>query len=378
VVIDMHATGLLPAERLNDLILLLRQQGYLVIGPVREGDCIVYDAIECAADLPRGWVDHQDKGHYRLEHTASPAYFGHTVAANAWKKFLNPPRRLLWRASRTDGGIRFETETDEAPALAFLGVRSCDLHAIAIQDRVFAAGEHRDEWYCGRSDRLFTVAVNCTRATATCFCASMGTGPGVELPTDLCLTELVDEGSHEFLVSAGSEAGRKLLAGLDPGRPDDAQRDRGRDGIAAAARQIVEGPRYFHSGDLQPLLYRNYESPAWEAVAERCLFCANCTLACPTCFCSAVEDSTDLGGDHAERWQRWDSCFNGAFSYISGGSIRHSTRLRYRQWLTHKLATWIDQFDQSGCVGCGRCISWCPVGIDLTEQILAIREAEVL
>ncbi len=135
---------------------------------------------------------------------------------------------------------------------------------------------------------------------------------------------------------------------------------------------------YFDSGDLQALLYRNYESPAWEAVAERCLSCANCTLACPTCFCSAVEDTTDLSGEHAERWQRWDSCFNGAFSYISGGSVRHSTRLRYRQWMTHKLATWVDQFGQSGCVGCGRCISWCPVGIDLTEQILSIREAEVV
>jgi len=86
-----------------------------------------------------------------------------------------------------------------------------------------------------------------------------------------------------------------------------------------------------------------------------------------------VEDTTDLAGETAERVRRWDSCFNSRYSYIHGGNVRQSTRSRYRQWLTHKVASWHDQFGSSGCVGCGRCITWCPVGIDITEEIAAIR-----
>jgi Fe-S-cluster-containing hydrogenase component 2 len=127
---------------------------------------------------------------------------------------------------------------------------------------------------------------------------------------------------------------------------------------------------------IKELLYSNYEHPRWDQVAARCLSCANCTMVCPTCFCTTVEDVTDLSGEHAERWRKWDSCFTANFSYIHGGNIRATVKSRYRQWMTHKLATWIDQFGESGCVGCGRCITWCPVAIDLTEEVRAIRESE--
>jgi formate hydrogenlyase subunit 6/NADH:ubiquinone oxidoreductase subunit I len=143
--------------------------------------------------------------------------------------------------------------------------------------------------------------------------------------------------------------------------------------VANAAAQMG---RVMDTSDIKELLYRNYEHPRWDNVAGRCLTCANCTNVCPTCFCTTVEDVTDLTGQQAERRRRWDSCFTMDFSYIHGGSIRASTKSRYRQWMTHKLATWIDQFGTSGCVGCGRCITWCPVGIDITEEVAAIRAGE--
>jgi formate hydrogenlyase subunit 6/NADH:ubiquinone oxidoreductase subunit I len=111
-------------------------------------------------------------------------------------------------------------------------------------------------------------------------------------------------------------------------------------------------------------------------VAQRCLACTNCTLVCPTCFCVAVEDTTDLAGDHVERHRRWDSCFTAGHSYVHGGSVHASTASRYRQWMTHKLSTWFDQFGSSGCVGCGRCIAWCPAAIDITEEAAAITGTE--
>jgi len=141
------------------------------------------------------------------------------------------------------------------------------------------------------------------------------------------------------------------------------------DAIALMGRSV-------ESFDLRDLLARNVDHPRFAETAERCLTCGNCTLVCPTCFCTSVDDVNVLENGAAERWRRWDSCYSVDYSYIHGGSVRPSSRARYRQWLTHKFGTWIDQFGTSGCVGCGRCITWCPVGIDVTEELTAIRAAD--
>ena len=126
---------------------------------------------------------------------------------------------------------------------------------------------------------------------------------------------------------------------------------------------------------IKELLYGNPEHSQWDNVASRCLACANCTMVCPTCFCSTVDDGTSLDLREAWRDRRWDSCFTLEHSHMHSGPVRSSTKSRYRQWMTHKLASWIDQFGTSGCVGCGRCITWCPVGIDITEEVSAIRSS---
>jgi ferredoxin len=199
----------------------------------------------------------------------------------------------------------------------------------------------------------------------------MKTGPRVECGFDLALTELARPEKHEFLIEAGSEAGVEVLAELEsaPATPQ----------ICAEAEAAVEGAaaqieRRMDTTNIRDLLYQNFEHPRWDNVAQRCLTCANCTMVCPTCFCTTVEDVSDLTGTHAERWRKWDSCFSQSFSYIHGGSVRSSTKSRYRQWMTHKLGSWIDQFGSSGCVGCGRCITWCPVGIDITEEVRDLQE----
>lgn len=363
-------TAVLTKDALGDLIVLLREEGYLVVGPTRVDGAILYEELDGLEDLPAGWTDRQDGGSYRLERRDDDALFGYVVGPQSWKRYFHPERLRLWRARREGNEISLVDEAETPPRLALIGARSCELSAIAIQDKVFLGSAFRDEDYAQRREGTFVVAVNCGQAGGTCFCVSMGTGPKAESGFDLALTEILGEGEHRFLVEAGSEAGATVLAKLSSrsAMPED---------LAAAetavARARQQMGRSLDTAGLKELLQQNPEHPRWDQVAERCLSCANCTMVCPTCFCTTVEETSELDGSHAERWRRWDSCFTLNFSYIHGGTVRESGKSRYRQWMTHKLASWVDQFGSSGCVGCGRCITWCPVGIDITEEAAAIR-----
>ena len=359
----------LPATGLDALIEVLGAAGHVVVGPAVRAGVIAYDTVASADDLARGWHDDQAPGRYRLTRRDRPALFDHVVGPQSLKRFLHPSERRLWRADRRDGGIALEAERPPDTRYAFLGVRACDLASVAVLDRVLADDPH----YRATRDGAFLVAVNCARAAATCFCTSMNTGPKATAGFDLALTELVDEAGHRFLLEVGSQRGRAIADALDlePAAAED----------SAAARVVVESTagaidRKLDAEAARAALATRPDHPRWDDVADRCLTCGNCTMVCPTCFCSDVADTSDLTGDHLERWQRWTSCFTLDFSYAGGGSVRTSAKSRYRQWLTHKLSSWHDQFGTSGCVGCGRCISWCPVGIDITEEAAAIAAEE--
>ena len=363
-------------DGLEQLLGALRRRGYTLIGPTVQQEAIVLDEISSVDDLPAGWTDEQEGGTYRLSQREDDALFGYAVGPRSWKHFLHPPAIRMWQAQRgDDGGMEFTVEADQPPRYAFIGARSCDLHAIAIQDRVLLGGEYPDPIYQARREDIFVVAVNCTVAGGTCFCVSMDTGPKAESGYDLAVTEVIDDSRHCFVAETGSDRGAEVLGEI-------AHREAAEEEIGAAAagveRAAASMGRELDTEGIKELLYRNYEHPRWDEVSERCLTCGNCTMACPTCFCTTVEDVTDLTGETAERRREWDSCFTMDFSYVHGGSIRSSPKSRYRQWMTHKLATWIDQFGTSGCVGCGRCITWCPVAIDITEEAAAIRATDGL
>jgi ferredoxin len=365
--------GVVTVDRtdLDALFGTLRGAGFSLVGPTVRDGAIVYDRIESASDLPVGWTDQQDAATYRLQRRDDEACFGFVVGPHSWKRYLFPPKVRLWSAKRTQRGFEIsEQRHDDAPRLALIGVRSCELAAIDIQDAVFLRQEHADPDYASRRDNLFVVAVNCTEAGGTCFCLSMGTGPTVRSGYDLALTEILHEHRHYFVMRAGSAAGRQILGQVRNRPATEAELASAGRAERRAAEQMG---RQLGTENLPELLRQVLEHPRWDDVAQRCLSCANCTMVCPTCFCHTVDDVVDLTGDHAERWREWDSCFNGDYSYIHGGLVRPTIRGRYRQWLTHKLGTWHDQFGSSGCVGCGRCITWCPVGIDITEEVRALR-----
>jgi NAD(P)H-flavin reductase len=366
-------TTFLPRADLDRLIQSLIADGRTVIGPTVADGAITYAEIGSAADLPIGWRDEQAPGHYRItrdedadgvpEHHRA---FGFVVGPTSWKRYTFPSRVPIGSARVVDGSLAFEPITPEPPALAFLGVRGCELAALRVQDRVLMQGAVPDPDYVARRRSALVIAVECTVAASTSFCTSMGTGPEVDAAAaDLVLTE-VEEG---FLVRAGSAEGRAIADRLAVEPATDEQAARGRAAVAAVRERIgdpvdVEG--------LPGRLLARLDDPRWAQTAERCLACGNCTLVCPTCFCTSVSQRSELDGQGSISERSWDSCFSGDFAKVAGGSFRARRQDRYRQWLTHKFATWVDQFGSFGCVGCGRCIAWCPVGIDVREELAAI------
>ncbi|MDA8389388.1 MAG: 4Fe-4S dicluster domain-containing protein [Gammaproteobacteria bacterium] len=362
----MAATGFLLRGHMQNLLDALRAAGYRCVGPqVRDG-AIIYDTLSQADDLPWGWRDEQKPGRYRLGRHDSPWGFAWANGPQGLKPLLFASADTLQTARRTDeGALHFESATPHAIATAVLGVRACDLAALRLQDQHFLEGLVPDPHYAARRADLFLIAVHCTHPAATCFCVSTGDGPRAEHGFDLALGE-TEEG---FLGTAGSAAG----AGFAKRLPLRAAEPREQDALearitaAAAAQQ-----RSLPARDLRAALFANLRHPRWEEVATRCLSCGNCTAVCPSCFCHAQSEEPTLDGLSSMSVRRWDSCFTQGHSAIHGIVIRADTRQRYRQWLTHKLGSWHDQYGRSGCVGCGRCITWCPVGIDITEEAAGI------
>jgi ferredoxin len=364
--------AVISVDGLEALLTALAGLGYETKGPVVRDGAIMPGPVQRVADLPVGTHDAQAPGRYRLEQGDDDAVFAWAVGPGSWKAEFFPPTQEVWR-STVDGDVVSTTVPDvEMAPLAVIGARPCELAALDVLDRVLLEGAFPDPRYAARRVGTFVVVAECGSPAGTCFCVSMGTGPGAESGFDLALTELDDGDGHRFVVRVGTDRGADVLARV-PVSPATAADLAGRDRVISSAEAAVG--RRLETDGLAELLDRNLDHPRWDEVADRCLACGNCTLVCPTCFCSDVSDTTDLAGE-VERRRTWASCFDLDHSYLHGGPVRSSTSSRYRQWLTHKLSTWWDQFDTSGCIGCGRCIAWCPVGIDLTEEAAAIRDSD--
>jgi ferredoxin len=362
----MDITGFLARQQFGELLQVLERSGYRCVGPVLRDGAIAYTDIASVNELPAGVMIKTRPGSVRATVTQLPRYFSWANGPQALKPLLFSPRETLWRVSRdAQGQLAFSESIDTPSPTAVIGVRSCDLAALRLQDQHFLQGEYSDPWYAARRNSLLLVAVNCTHPDETCFCASTGDGPDAETGFDLLLDEL-DSG---FVVRPGSEVGNRLCADL-PLQPVRADQFVKVDHARQAARDAQT--RRLPAGDLCDALTARHADPRWAEVAERCLSCGSCTQVCPTCFCNSEHDEARLDGASSEHIRQWDSCFTEGHSYIHGLVVRKEVRHRYRQWLTHKLGTWHRQYGRSGCVGCGRCIAWCPVGIDICEEVSAL------
>lgn len=370
-----RARWIVDEEGLRTLVRLLVAQGYVVIGPQLREEAIVFAPIEYLDDLPRGWGDEQEAGTYSLRKRDDMAWFGYTTSPYSAKRYLFPERQKISNAQVRENQIEWWPEREPVRPFAFFGIRPCDARAIALQDRIFLGQDIRDASYERRRSTAILIVAQCGEAGRTCFCSSMQTGPRAGEGFDIALTEILESGLHYFVCEDGSHRGAELLDAVVSRKATPEEWDEALS-VTANAERMMGRSLAFET--VPKLLTTSYEAAHWDDVASRCLSCTNCTMVCPTCFCSGIEEVSGLQPDSAERWRRWSSCFECEFSHIHGCVVRPDTRSQYRQWLTHKLGTWHDQFGTSGCVGCGRCITWCPVGIDITEEVRAIGESRVV
>jgi sulfhydrogenase subunit beta (sulfur reductase) len=364
-------TAKIRKENLKAVFEIL-QERYRMIGPRVEKGTVVLAEISFA-DIPAGYRDRQGAGTYRLEEQRAEGVFTFLPGPDSFKKFLHPSSEKLFAFRKTARSVVVEIEEKEEKPMAFVGVRACDLAALGLLDKVFLEGPVREQGYERRRKDIFIVAVNCLQPGENCFCDSMGTGPEAKDGFDLAITEI----PGSFLIEAGSEKGERVLEKLSHEETQESDLVEKKAGIARCRKMIKKSMK---TGDLPGIIYRNLEHPRWAEIAAKDLECGNCTMVCPTCFCNSSFDTlstSSITGNFREfsglRKRTWDSCFSKNFARVHGGNFRPTRKARYRHWMTHKLAYWIDQFGKPGCVGCGRCITWCPVGIDITHELEELR-----
>lgn len=360
----------LPRVSFQRLIDALRMAGYRCLAPMVRDHALVFDHLERADQLPIGVSDQQGPGSYRLTKTDSSRAFAWANGPQALKPLTFAPQERLWHVCVEQGTPKFQPVQPEVEPTAVIGVRACDLVALKLQKAHFLESLSPDPAYKARVDSLFIVAVDCSHPADTCFCASTGDGPSAEEGYDLAMAEL-EEG---YVLRVGSAKGGHILhtLGLVPATKEQLQslEQQEQEAISKQSRKLP-------SNDLREDIYQHQDSPHWETIAKQCLACGNCTAVCPSCFCSSYQAQPALDGQSSDQIREWDSCFSYGHSELHGHPVREDIRTRYRQWLTHKFAGWHEQYGRSGCSGCGRCITWCPVGIDITQVLAELVKEEV-
>ncbi len=322
----------------------LLQSGVRVIAPVAEGDLLLFRPISSAQEV-----------------LLAPG-------KTQWspKEYLFPRTEPLFSYVVQDGTVRLEDPAVTAEEQVLFGLRPCDAAGLSRLDAVFLSGE-RDPFYARRRAATTVVTVGCAEAAPECFCAAVGGSPLGEEGSDVQMLPL----ENAWLVAPLTAKGEALTGnGFRQGAPVAPEEwaqaeEHGQQLAARIARSRV-------AQEWAAALERSFDSPLWEALGQRCLGCSICSSVCPSCSCFDVQDEGNAMC--GVRCRAWDSCTFTLFTqHASGHNPRPSQAARYRQRVLHKFAYFPLQHDgQFMCVGCGRCLKLCPVGMDIRTTVEAV------
>ncbi len=285
---------------------------------------------------------------------------------NAPKNFFFPKTETMMRYMRTERGVELSGEEEGAQEAVLFGVRPCDARSFILLDKVFDQEKYKDSYYIDKREKTTIISLACIHPPySTCFCTSVGGHPMSEEGSDVLLTDMGDNYLAEFITPKGE----KLLEKIgDLPAADDSADEKKKELSESAEKEIKS---HIPGKEIKPWLDNNFEHPFWDTIHQSCLACGTCTYLCPTCHCFDISD--EVKGSDGKRIRTWDSCMYWLFTQeTSGHNPRTSQKQRWRQRLMHKFKYFVDNFDEIACVGCGRCVRYCPVNIDIRKIVTDI------
>ncbi len=360
-------SAFLSRNNFQSLIDYLVEQDYSVIAPTIKQDAIHYQPIHHIDEMVCSYHEQSSAGSYQLVKDQSGKYFNWSNGVSCLKPWFFKPHETLWQLNLNKTPPQYQAIIPKEQKKAFIGVRACDLAALQLQDQHFLQDKYLHQQYHANRQQSIFIAVHCAAPSTNCFCTSTEDGPECSQGFDIVMTEL----ESGFILQGENTFSQKLIDHL-PVETVSKQSWQEQDDILKRAKQKIQ--RAFNPEKVAKKLQQRLHDNIWQDIAEKCLACGNCTLVCPSCFCSKQGDEMPLAGNKVEHIQYWDSCFSEQHSYLGGIVIHQNIADRYKQWINHKLNWWFEQYGRSGCVGCGRCISWCPTGIDFFQQARALTE----
>lgn len=346
---------------LNELIALLSSKyGLDVIGLRYNGGSFSYGKLSSINDAPLYVEDLQGRASYRLIRANAAGSFRHTYLSP--KYFLNPP---LQEVAHVGADFGASAPKERPKPFAIFGIKPCDLHAIRVIDGILL---NKDLYYTMIRGSLRAVVVEeCTRPSGNCFCGSLGTGPQARNGYDLAYAWLEDG----VVVKAGSALGEELIEELGLEGADAGDVEKYEEYIIRAQQQTKALPELPKLVNALEKSMGNIE--LWSKLSRRCVGCSNCNMVCPTCFCTEFFDEIGPNGS-ATRFRKWYGCLSYSYGLVARGHFRPELYMRYRHFVLHKFLFYWKQVGLIGCTGCGRCITWCPLGVDIRETLREVFE----
>ena len=335
----------LPQANLERFILNLRKMGEVHL-PIQKGKkTFVFRRMKEDSDIFEMQLDY------------------HRTILPLKKYFYHPTETMF---SFSNSGFVSSIESVKVHDIIF-GVHACDIHGIQILDRVFS-GRYRDEYYFSRRENVSLIGISCL-SDDFCFCNSMGTDY-VDTGFDLFLSEITDG----YLVRVGTSKGddmvnlsKELFQEITQQEIDDYK------DYALAKKKGFK--RFLNIRNLPEIMDLEHKSSLWDELGKKCTSCGTCSMCCPTCYCYRTFDEVNLDMESGRRRRQWDCClFRDHALVAEGHNFRKDRSDRFKHRWLHKQQSFAGEFGQPSCVGCGRCIEFCPAKIDMTEELNKIQE----